>query len=137
MKKWLTTLVLLAAALFSLDAQENPYGIDQECHNLLEEVMHLEGKIGFDSANSELLSKAIEKGDTKAQTIYYVEILKRVSHEAQYKRNKDISSWDSGMWNSKVEEARETAQRISKATGNSASIEKDIRSLYYRQQMGF
>ncbi|MBP5675791.1 MAG: hypothetical protein J6W94_02110, partial [Bacteroidales bacterium] len=71
MKKWLTTLVLLAAALFSLAAQDNPYGIDPECHKLLEEAMHLEGKIGFDSANSELLSKAIEKGDTKAQTLYY------------------------------------------------------------------
>ncbi|MBP5332806.1 MAG: hypothetical protein J6Y66_01390, partial [Bacteroidales bacterium] len=87
MKKWLTTLVLLAAALFSLAAQDNPYGIDPECHKLLEEAMHLEGKIGFDSANSELLSKAIEKGDTKAQTLYYVERLKNATALLKDKKN--------------------------------------------------
>jgi hypothetical protein len=87
MKKWLTTLVLLAAALFSLAAQDNPYGIDPECHKLLDEVMHLEGKIGFDSANSELLSKAIEKGDTKAQTLYYVERLKNAIALLKDKKN--------------------------------------------------
>lgn len=87
MKKWLTTLVLLAAALFSLAAQDNPYGIDQEFHKLLEEAMHLEGKIGFDSANSALLSKAIEKGDTKAQTLYYVERLKNATALLKDKKN--------------------------------------------------
>ena len=49
--------------------------------------MRLEGKIGFDSANSELLSKAIEKGDTKAQALYYVERLKNATALLKDKKN--------------------------------------------------
>ena len=76
MKKWLTTLTLLTALLLPLSAQDNPYGIDSDCYKLLQEVENTEGKIGFEYANAALLSKAVEKGDTRAQTLYYVERLK-------------------------------------------------------------
>ena len=75
MKKWLTIILFLAAAL-SLYAQDNPYGIDDDCYACLREAESLEGKVGFDRANAALLSKSVEKGDTKAQTLYYVERLK-------------------------------------------------------------
>ena len=75
MKKICSVIVLLAAAL-TLAAQNNPYEIDDECYAILCEAEELEGKVGFDQANSSLLSLAVEKGDTKAQALYYVERLK-------------------------------------------------------------
>lgn len=119
MKKQILILALLVLVLPAA-AQKNPYQIDDECYSyfrISEQNMDNFESDEFETAVQALLESSLRKKDAKAQTIYYVEILKRVSHEAQYKRNKDISSWDSGMWNSKVEEARETAQRISKATG--------------------
>lgn len=119
MKKLILILSLLALVL-PAQAQKNPYQIDDECYSYFriseQNVDNFESD-EFETAVQALLESSLRKKDAKAQTIYYVEILKRVSHEAQYKRNKDISSWDSGMWNSKVEDARETTQRISKATG--------------------
>lgn len=119
MKKLILILSLLALVL-PAQAQKNPYQIDDECYSyfrISEQNMDNFESDEFETAVQALLESSLRKKDAKAQTIYYVEILKRMSHEAQYKRNKDISSWDSGMWNSKVEDARETAQRISKATG--------------------
>ena len=119
MKKLILILSLLALVL-PAQAQKNPYQIDDECYSyfrISEQNMDNFESDEFETAVQALLESSLRKKDAKAQTIYYVEILKRVSHEAQYKRNKDISSWDSGMWNSKVEDARETTQRISKATG--------------------
>ena len=119
MKKLILILTLLALVL-PAQAQKNPYQIDDECYSyfrISEENMDNFESDEFETAVQALLESSLRKKDAKAQTIYYVEILKRMSHEAQYKRNKDIISWDSGMWNSKVEDARETAQRISKATG--------------------
>ncbi len=119
MKKLILILALLVLVLPAA-AQKNPYQIDDECYSyfrISEQNMDNFESDEFETAVQALLESSLRKKDAKAQTIYYVEVLKRMSHEAQYKRNKDISSWDSGMWNSKVEEARETAQRISKATG--------------------
>ena len=76
MKQWLIILTLMAAGAVALRAQDNPYGIDGECYSLLTQAEGLEGKVGFDYANAALLSKSIEKGDAKAQTLYYVECLK-------------------------------------------------------------
>ena len=75
MKKIWFVIVLLAAAL-SAAAQNNPYEIDDECYAVLCEAEQQEGKAGFDYANAALLSMAVEKGDTKAQALYYVGRLK-------------------------------------------------------------
>ena len=80
MKKWLTTLAVIVAGSVFLGAQNNnPYDIDNECYVLLREAERTEGKVGFNEANAALLSKAIEKGDTRAQTLYYVERLKNAT----------------------------------------------------------
>ena len=71
-------MALLGLSL-ALWAQNNPYDIDPECYSRLVETELLEGKPGFNKANSRLLSLAIEKGDTRAQTLYYVEKLKDIT----------------------------------------------------------
>ena len=91
MKKWWIILALLGVSL-TLGAQNNPLEIDNECYSRLQEVERLEGKPGFEHANSRLLSKAIEKGDTKAQTLYYVEQLKDLTR--RYKDIEKVSEQD-------------------------------------------
>ena len=113
MKKWLTTLSLLAAAVFTLAAQANPFGIDEECFILLEEAEQLEGKIGFDHANSALLSKAIEKRDTKAQALYYVERLKNATALLKDKKTSTQAE------DNKVLEYMEDLKRVASDLGES------------------
>lgn len=76
MEKWLTTCVFFVAVSLVLAAQNNPYGIDDDCYALYQKTENQLGQPGFRRANEELLSKAVEKGDAKAQTLYYVELLK-------------------------------------------------------------
>ena len=71
-------LALLAglAATLGVAAQNNPYEIDDECYEYFRQCELLAGKEGFDQVNEELMRSAIEKKDTKAQTLCYVEKLK-------------------------------------------------------------
>ena len=71
MKRLLLILVAVAVGLGAA-AQNNPYEIDDECYVLYREAETLVGKPGFEEANAALLKKAIQKNDTKAQTLYYV-----------------------------------------------------------------
>ncbi len=60
-------------------AQDNAYGIDDECYGLFREVESLLSLRDLDKAeevNQRLLSTALEKKDTKAETLHYVERLK-------------------------------------------------------------
>jgi len=66
----------MVLALWAAQAQNNSYGIDDECYELYSRAESLAGKDGFEAANAALLQKSIEKGDTKAQTLYYVVRLK-------------------------------------------------------------
>lgn len=118
MKRLILILMLLVPA--SLWAQNNAYKIDDECYSYFrtaEQTVDDVESSAFDVAVQGLLESALRKKDVKAQTIYYVEILKRESRLAQTARTQDISSWDSSMWNARIEEARETAQRVARATG--------------------
>lgn len=76
MKKIYTAVVCMVLALWAAQAQNNSYGIDDECFELFSRAEYLVGKDGFEAANAALLQKSIEKGDTKAQTLYYVVRLK-------------------------------------------------------------
>ena len=78
MKKRWFIIALLAVSLL-LGAQDNPYGINDECYAIYSRAEQLVGQPGFDAVNSQLLSKAIEKGDTRAQVLYYVERLKNAT----------------------------------------------------------
>ena len=76
MRKLIASLFALSLALFSVHGQNNSYNLNDECYKYFREAELLAGKEGFDEANNALLHSAITHGDTKAQTLYYVERLK-------------------------------------------------------------
>ena len=80
MKRQLLFLALALCAFLPLAAQNNPYEIDDECFAYYERCEILTGKEGFKEAADSLLLTAIAKNDTKAQTIYYVEVLRNATH---------------------------------------------------------
>ena len=85
MKKQILILALLVLVLPAA-AQKNAYQIDDECYSyfrISEQNMDNFESDEFETAVQALLESSLRKKDAKAQTIYYVEILKRVSHEAQ------------------------------------------------------
>ena len=79
MKKLITGILLFVLTLQGVWAQNNAYELDDACFPLFQQVELLVGKEGFDAVNEALLEKALEKGDTKSQTLYYVERLKNMS----------------------------------------------------------
>lgn len=89
----LLAAVLLFAAAQTLPAQNNPYEINDECYVHYVEAERLLGEEGFAAANEALLKTAIEKGDTKAQTLYYVEKLK---NETRLRKGKPVTKADDG-----------------------------------------
>ena len=87
MKHFLISVVFwVFAAILPLTAQNNPYEIDDECFKYFSETELLVGKPGFEESNAALLRTAITKGDTKAQTLYYVERRKHVSRSVPSKQ---------------------------------------------------
>ena len=120
MKKLTLILILLTASAFMAGAQNNPYKIDDECYSYFIAAGNALDDFetdAFEQAHQKMLETSLRKKDTKAQAIYYVEKLKRSSHLAQYVRKQDSFAWDSQSWNDRIEQERETAQRIARATG--------------------
>lgn len=106
MKKSFLLILLLAWTGISL-AQNNPYGIDDECYEYYTQADLLRGKPGFKDINEQLLRSAREKGDTKAETLYYVEALK------------DLTARTSTPDNDKaVNEAQETLKEVARQYGH-------------------
>ena len=73
----LTLILTLPAAITS--AQNNAYGIDDECYTLFQRAESLAGTVTdeqFNLVNDSLLHSALAKSDDKAQVLYYVERLK-------------------------------------------------------------
>ena len=79
MKKLITGILFFVLAMQMVWAQNNAYELDDACFPLFQQAELLVGKEGFDAVNEALLEKALEKGDTKSQTLYYVERLKNMS----------------------------------------------------------
>ena len=83
--KGLFRIILLLVAVSSAiktSAQNNPYGIDDECYALFQRAENLAGGVSdeeFNLVNDSLLHTALAKGDKKAQVIYYVERLKHLN----------------------------------------------------------
>ena len=72
----LTTVAVLLSAAFSATAQNNAYGLDDECYDLFMKCEQTYGTTKFGESAEKLLQAALKCGDTKAQTLYYVEMLK-------------------------------------------------------------
>ncbi len=81
MKRFVLACLCLLAALWPSAAQHNPYEIDDVCYAILqrvEAVVDDPAAEDFDEISADLLATAIERGDTKAQTLYYVFALRRI-----------------------------------------------------------
>ena len=76
MKKCILFVITLLVACISAVAQNNSFELNDECYEAYRDAEMKTGTPEFEAANSELLKRAIEKGDTKAQTLYYVMALK-------------------------------------------------------------
>ena len=116
MKKFLTTILLLtAAAGLAVRAQDNPYAIDNECYKYFAEAetaVEFLDTDEFETANSRLLSTAIEKKDEKARTLYYVGQLKRISRLGRAAPDSERM-----YWNEQVDKAMAELQSVAKETG--------------------
>ena len=110
MKRFLAVLFLLPVFILAA-GQNNPYQIHDECYKHFMDAELLVGKEGFDKANAELLHSAIAHGDTKAQTLYYVESLKNQTRTAVNTRDFSPSM------DEKVLKAHEQLKNISDKLG--------------------
>lgn len=69
----------ISSSIRRVRAQNNDYGIDDECYRYSYEGESLIDKDEFDDVNRQLLETAVRKGDEKARTLYYVARLKHVT----------------------------------------------------------
>ncbi|MBO6247474.1 MAG: hypothetical protein J6N54_01525, partial [Bacteroidales bacterium] len=100
-------LALLVLALpMKAAAQNNAYSIDDECYTYFRQAEGLVGKPGFQEANNQLLKLARLKGDTKAETLYYVEELKNITKFPSTPEN-----------DAKVDEAHTRLKQVAKQFG--------------------
>ena len=122
MKRIVLILSLLTSALIAA-GQNNSYAIDDECFvwfSQSENSVDDFNSDAFDEAQKNLLELSLRRKDTKAQTLYYVEQLKRTCHYGYYTRKQsqlNKEEWDAAYWNELVEQDRGTAQSIAKSTG--------------------
>lgn len=112
MKKVLLIWVFLCAAGLSLAAQNNPYEISDSCYPFFVETEQLVGKAGFREAAGRLLQAALDAKDSKAETLYYVELLKNQVRQPADDQNDRL-----------VDEAQEKLKQVAK--------EKGYRQYYY------
>ncbi len=111
-KIFVLTLFCTLAATLIAGAQNNPFEIDDECFKYYQEAERVAGQAGFfEKASGNLLKTAIEKKDTKAQTLYYVCRLKHVRALIQDRGN--ITSDD----DKKVLESMEELKKMAKSLG--------------------
>ena len=81
MKRFVLACLCLLAAVWPSAAKNNPYEIDDVCYAILQRVEAIvddPAAEDFDEISADLLATAIERGDTKAQTLYYVFALRRI-----------------------------------------------------------
>ena len=102
-------LILLTALLSAgLHAQHNTYSIDDECYTYFQQAENSVADFAsdaFDKAMEALLATARRKQDTKAETIYYVVKLRRITNQGRLAPEQERE-----LWNRKVNEARREAR---------------------------
>ena len=70
MKRWFLASFCLLASLWTSVGQNNPYGIDDICYGILQQVETVvddPSATEFDELNTYLLASAIERGDTNGR----------------------------------------------------------------------
>ena len=111
MKRTFSVLIALTALFSAAVAQNNPYEIDDVCYQYFNKADMLAGQDGYEEYASKLLNAAIIKGDTKAQTLYYVaqlkDVIRRVPGNEPTTRQQDES----------VLKAQEALKQVSEKLG--------------------
>lgn len=102
---------LLLCAILPAAAQNNPYSIDDDCYKLFLETERLLGTPQFEAVNQTFLATALQKGDKKAETLYYVESLKHLTRLAR------SSVTSTPEQDRQIEEAQEILKGIAKRNG--------------------
>ena len=74
--RFLIVAVAVLLGSIGLQAQNNPYQIDDTCYEHMNRADALVGKEGFEEANEGLLKAAVAASDNKALVLYYVEKLR-------------------------------------------------------------
>ena len=91
-------LVLMVVSwAVSASAQNNAYGIDDECYVLFQRAESLAGTVSddeFNHVNDSLLHTALAKKDEKAQVIYYVERLKHLTRGLVKDENRVLKAFE-------------------------------------------
>ena len=111
MKRTVIILIFLLAAVGQLQAQNNIYEINDECYSYYTRAEILVGKPGFNEVNDSLLIVAKRVGDTKAQTIHYVEKVKNLTKLGRIP--------GSGVTDEDVEDAAKELMKVADETGYS------------------
>lgn len=84
-KVLLCLLLMTFSSAIKTHAQNNPYGIDDECYVLFQRAETLAGFVSdeeFNLVNDSLLHTALSKRDNKAQVLYYVERVKHLNRRS-------------------------------------------------------
>jgi len=89
-KHLILTLLLLLASLLPLAGQGSVYQMDEECREYYRRADALVGKEGFKAVNDTLLRLSLQKGDTQAQALFYVERLKHYIALSRVDRNDEM-----------------------------------------------
>ena len=111
----LCALAVTLATAVAAAAQNNAYGIDDECFLYFSQADKYVGDIEspeFDKAMVKLLETSLRKNDKKAQTLYYVMELKRTSRQGQA-----APASDRDHWNQEMESKRKDLMEIALSTG--------------------
>lgn len=109
----LIAAIILGIAAIPCFAEGNPYAIDQQCYEYFRMAENLVDDLSnnaFEVANDALLKRAVECGDEKARTLYYVGILKRATRLNRHNPDRLAG-------NNAVEAARHQLMTVASETG--------------------
>ena len=112
--RWLWVAALLLGTVLTMSGQNNLYQLDEECYAYFRKADSLVGKEGFKAVNDTLLRLSLQKDDTKAQTLFYVERLHHYISLAQQDlmvRN-EVSEENDARVDRALQEMKEVSLRL-------------------------
>ena len=90
-------LLAATSSAVKTEAQNNPYGIDDECFVLFQRAETMAGFVSdekFNAVNDSLLHTALAKKDDKAQVLYYVERLKHLNRSLEKDETRILKAFE-------------------------------------------
>ena len=90
-------LLAATSSAVKTEAQNNPYGIDDECFVLFQRAETMAGFVSdekFNAVNDSLMHTALAKKDDKAQVLYYVERLKHLNRSLEKDETRILKAFE-------------------------------------------